>query len=275
MSPCSPMPRSRALLVTATLAITASVAAVVLPPIPGLTPAAQAQESALAEYYGEGVHAFHSHNVLRAEELFSYAIDGGLNDPRAYYFRGLVRWNSGREHEAEEDFRTAAILEAQGTSSHYVSRALTRIQGPARLAIEKARVEGRLHVQAAQASEADRRYSQPDAASQDALRAAPAPRTAPPLPGTQPPAPPLPLDNDTAKGEPVVQSPDALPDADVDPFADDPAPATPPPASGTAPATPADPFATPAGDDSDPFATPAGDDSDPFANGDPFGDSPF
>ncbi len=251
-------PQSRSLFFSASLAIAAGIGPAVAP-ILGWSPAAQAQESALAEFYGEGVHAFHSHNLLRADELLSFAIDGGLNDPRAYYFRGLARLSSGRGYEAEDDFRTGAALEAQGASSHYVSRALTRIQGPARLAIEKARVKGRLEVQTEQASEAERRYSQPDPAEQGALRATPTPRPAPPLPGTQPPPPPLPLDNDTATGQPVVQSPDALPDANADPFLDDDAPA----------ATPAPGAGTPAAD-RDPFDSP-GDSGDIFG-GDPFDD---
>lgn len=253
--------RSRSVVASAALAVVVGIGPS-LANVASWAPLAYSQESALAEFYGEGVHAFHSHNHLRAEELLSYAIDGGLNDPRAFYFRGLARLSSGREHEAQEDFRTGATLEAQGSSSHYVSRALTRIQGPARLTIEKARVEGRLHVQADQASDSQRRYSQQDAAGQDVLRAAPAPRPAPPLPGTQPAAP-LPLDNDTAKGSPVVKSPDALPDANTDPFADDMAPTT-TPAPGTTPApVPTDPFSAPAGDNSDPF------------DSNPFGDSPF
>lgn len=268
---------SRSLLVSAALAVAAVCGPGFVPGGNG-TSVAVAQDSVLTELYGEGVHAYHAHDVTRAYDLFTRAIDGGLNDPRAYYFRGLAAMDSGRSDEAEEDFRAGAAIEARGGAGGSVGRALTRVQGSTRMMIEKARTEGRLSVQAEIAADADRRYSGQQAVEAEVLQTPPTPRPRPAMPGVQPLAiPPAgsasPFDNDSAAGEPKVQSADALEDAMNDPFADDGAPAAAP--AGDAPAAdPTDPFgggAAPAA--ADPFgAPPAGGApaADPFG-GDPFG----
>lgn len=254
---------SRSLLVSAALAVAAVCGSGFVPGGNG-TSVAVAQDSVLTELYGEGVHAFHSHDLIRAYDLFTRAIDGGLNDPRAYYFRGLTAIGTGRSYEAEEDFRAGAEIEARNGTGGSVGRALTRVQGSSRMMIEKARTEGRLSAQAEMAADSDRRYSGQRAVEAEVLRTPPTPRPRPAMPGVQPsPVPaagaPSPFDNDSAAGQPKVQSADALEDAMVNPFADDGAPA---PAAGDAPAPgAADPFAAP----------PAG--GAPAA--DPFGADPF
>jgi hypothetical protein len=45
----------------------------------------------------------------------------------------------GRYFEAEEDFRTAATLEVEGTGTYDIGRALERIQGAERLCLERIR----------------------------------------------------------------------------------------------------------------------------------------
>jgi hypothetical protein len=266
---------SRSLLVPTALAVAAVFCSGIVPGGNG-TRVAVAQDSVLTELYGEGVHAFHARDLTRAYDLFTRAIDGGLNDPRAFYFRGLTAMESGRSYEAEEDFRAGAAIEARNGTGGSVGRALTRVQGSARMMIEKARTEGRLSAQAEMAADAARRYSGQQAIEAEVLQAPPTPRPRPAMPGVQPlPVPaagsPSPFDNDSAAGQPKVQSADVLEDAMVDPFADDGAPA--PAAPGDAPAAdPSDPFgggAAPAA--SDPFgAPPAG--GAPAA--DPFGAPP-
>ena len=263
---------SRSLLVSAALAVAAVCGSGFAPGSNGIS-IAVAQDSVLTELYGEGVHAYHAHDLTRAYDLFTRAIDGGLNDPRAYYFRGLTASSTGRSHEAEEDFRAGAAIEARGGAGGSVGRALTRVQGSTRMMIEKARTEGRLSVQAEMAADADRRYSGQQAVEPEVFRAPPTPRPRPAMPGVQPlPIPTAgsasPFDNDSAAGEAKVQSQDAL----GDPFADDGAPA-PAPAGDVPAADPTDPFGGSAPAANDPFATPPAGGApaaDPFG-GDPFG----
>lgn len=266
------------------LVVAGLIAAVVGTAVPGLPSAsnvALAQSGVLAELYGSGVHAYYSHDYPKAYESLSRAIEGGINDPRAYYFRGLTSMATGRPDEAEGDFHEGARIEALGTFGPAVGRALTRVQGAQRMQIERIRQQARLTYQEEAAAQAQRRYSEAQAAEAQVLRGQPRPRTAPPLPGRRPapvaPAPaapanvPSPFDDGAmAGGQPTVESPDALQDTLVDPFADD--VAAPPAAAGqpapAAPAAPADPFGAPAGGD-DPFGAPPADD-DPFGS-DPFG----
>jgi hypothetical protein len=263
---------SRSLLVSAALAVVAVCGSGVVPGGSG-TSVAVAQESVLTELYGEGVHAYYARDIVRAYDLLTRAIDGGLNDPRAYYFRGLAAMDSGRSAEAEEDFSAGAAIEARNGAGGSVGRALTRVQGSARMMIEKARIEGRLSAQSEMAADAQRRYSGQPAVEAEVLRAPPIPRPRPAMPGVEPlPVPaagaPSPFDNDSAAGEPTVQSKDALEDTMVDPFADDGAPAA-APADGDAPAAdPASPFGDAAPATDDPFATPP-------AAGAPAADDPF
>lgn len=265
---------SRSLLLSATLATAAVFGPGIVPDGLGARPA-MAQGTVLAELYGQGVHAYFAHDHFAAVDLLTRAIDGGMNDPRAYYFRGLTLNATGRLEEAEDDFRAGAAMEARGTMGPLVARSLTRVQGTTRLQIEEVRTKGRLDAAAEMAAAAEQRYSNQQQAEAAVLSAPPKPKTPPALPGRQPIPPavaePTPFENDAmATGQPKVETADVLEDALVDPFADD---ATAPAATPSAPAAgEADPFggAAPAGDD--PFgAPPAGDgDADPFG-GDPFG----
>ncbi len=250
-----------------------------VPGLPSASRVALAQSGVLAELYGSGVHAYYSHDYAKAYELLSRAIEGGVNDPRPYYFRGLTSLATGRPDEAEGDFHEGARIEALGTFGPAVGRALTRVQGVQRMQIERIRQQARLDYQAEAAARAQRRYSDAQAAEAQVLRSQPQPRTSPAIPSRRPapvaPAPaapanvPSPFDEGAmAGGEPQVESPDALEDTLVDPFADDTA-APPAAAPQTAnPAAPADPFAAP-DSGADPFAAPPAD-ADPFG-GDPFG----
>jgi tetratricopeptide (TPR) repeat protein len=94
----------------------------------------------LSRIYGSGVHAYHNRDYTQAHAKFSTAIDGGSMDPRAYYFRGLTYQKLGRAEQAQRDFARAADLELRdGDLADVVSRALTRVQGPGRHALETVR----------------------------------------------------------------------------------------------------------------------------------------
>jgi len=265
---------SRSLLVSAALALAAVVGPGMVPGGYGIRPAV-AQSPVLSELYGEGVHAYFAHDYIKAYDLLTRAIDGGLNDPRAYYYRGLTAITTGRSEEGEEDFRAGAAIEARNASGPSVGRALTRVQGTTRMMLERARTEGRLSAQTEMATETDRRYSDRRDAEANVLQAPPRPRTPPPVPGAQPLPVPAdtaasPFENDAAGGQPKVDARDVLEDAMVNPFADDGAPAA-------APGTPApaanDPFGGAAPAASDPFGAPPAAGDAPAA--DPFGADPF
>ena len=267
---------------------------------------AEAQNAILAEMYGRGVHAYYSGSHTDAYNLLSMAIHNGSQDPRAYYFRGIVAEAQGRAYEAESDWRRGAELEAAGGQNPAVGRSLARFQGSSRLKLEQIRQRARLDALALAAARSQARYGEIKAAQPTPTMPPAAPSvTAPPSSVTPPPTPdmggnPFAGDSGTvASGEPKVESDDAL-DGVMDPLAggdsaagdgagaatasSDPF-ATPADGGGAAAAD--DPFATPAGGGSapadDPFATPAAD--DPFAPSgdggamdDPFatdGDDPF
>ena len=104
-----------------------------------------AQDAVLSQMYGSGVHAFFSGDYGQAYEHLTAAADGGTDDPRCYYFRGLTFLQLGREEEAKLDFEQAAQLEAEDINKFYnVSRALERIQGSTRLGVERYRVKARM-----------------------------------------------------------------------------------------------------------------------------------
>jgi hypothetical protein len=104
------------------------------------------------EMYGAGVHAFFAGKLDLAQELFDEVINAGSQDPRVYYYRGLVQVASqcGMFEAGLGDFEQAAQLEVSGRTSANISKALTRIQGPTRIAIERLRMRARLAAKAMQ-----------------------------------------------------------------------------------------------------------------------------
>ncbi len=176
--------------------------------------AASAQEGALGDVYGRGVHAYFHGNYIAAFENLSAAISAGSKDPRAYYFRGLSALHLGRSPDAEGDFYTGAQLEmTQGDRFFDVSKSLERIQGSQRQLLEKYRIGARVQASRNQEQRRQQRYEQ--------IR-----RAAPPPPAPQPNAP-------------AGEAPPMTPPADMPPGA---------PGETPAPAAPAnpDPFAPPA-----------------------------
>lgn len=222
---------------------------------------ASAQNPVLAEMYGRGVHRYFAGDDDSAYRLLTMAIDNGSQDPRAYYFRGLVAWNSGRPEEARQDWEMGAQLESQGEYGLLIGRSLARVQGSERLELEEIRQMSRLKAQEDAQARAQARYQQMQEAEQQVLRQ-PNRNVAPPAPPAA--APPVvpdaavdPFADDAAAGEPEVQAEQAFSDPIQENAA---APAAPP--ATTAPAAGGDPFQTAPGDD---LFSPA-----PAAEGDPF-----
>lgn len=207
----------------ATIGMTAVCAAL-------LTTAAVAREDAiLAVAYGNGVHAYYAGDYQRSYEELSAAIDGGTQDPRAFYFRGLAALRLGRLDEADADFALGANAEAAGRGGWAVGRSLERIQGEPRLQLEKHRVRARMAAVQQRREAIVRHYSQLEAVRPDVQRS----RRPENLPG-------LPTPAGDASDEPADESIDvpAAPMAEED--AEEPAPK--PAAPAPKPAKGDDPF---------------------------------
>ena len=287
-----------------TILRTAAVACLALAATLTSSSSAWAQASVLTEIYGRGVHAYNAGQYVEAYDLLSKAIDNGLQDPRAYYFRGMVAQVTGRPEAAEADWRTGAQIEATRQLGPEIGRSLSPIQGPARLELEAIRRDERLEALINAEARSQARYGEIEAAQDRAARPRPANESpspgvpqaadapsqpaAPPRSVTPPPAPPVANDNpfadDVAGQEPTLESEDAL-DGALDAAPTPPAaPAADAPAGGDGlfggdaaggetPVFPGpasgggdDPFATPPADSADPFATPPADAADdPFA----------
>lgn len=198
----------------------------------------------LEQYYGRGVHAYFAGNVQLAEEHFNDVVNAGSQDPRVYYFRGLsqIQSQGGMIDAGMADFEQAAQREVAGKRSGDVAKALSRIQGPTRLAIENARAKARLAAKSQQFETIKNKFEQPGAAG-----AAVMPRT----PDAAVPA----IPNNASNANDPFASGAGMTGGE----------ATPMPAAGEAP--PANSLS--------PFENPAGEPAMPApANANPFGDDP-
>lgn len=227
----------------------------------------QAQHDALVELYGEGVHRYFCNDFTGADQILSQVVDGGSQDPRAHYFRGLARERAG--YGGEMDFENGARLEAEGKRVVDVGSALARIQGSLRTKIEKVRRDARIQVKQQQLMMEQTRQLMEQAVAPAAGSAAPSTAGTSPFPSESIPA------NDTGLTPRQPAQPEVGDTSD--PFKDDSAPATP---DATAPATsepatsepvtPADPFGAPPAGAADPFAPAPADGAAPAAGADPF-----
>lgn len=192
---------------------------------------ALAQADVLNELYGSGVHAYNSGAYREAYDDFSMALRSGSKDPRVYYYRGLAYLKLGRPQEARLDFKKAAALEMGDTDHFYpVSKSLERVQGQARVQIERARADARLVAYQAVERSRYERYQRIRKNEPNVLMA--------PEEATEIPTPPKPADEppeDAAEtkpeaeapepemtdDEPAVEMPAEKPEADEnDPFAE-------------------------------------------------------
>jgi hypothetical protein len=108
------------------------------------TAASRAEQAVFNQLYGNGVHAYFAGNYRQAYEQLTSAIQGGTQDPRAYYFRGLTYLKLGRPQEAAADFQRGAEWETKDVNQRFnVPRALERVQGEVRQQLETYRMEAR------------------------------------------------------------------------------------------------------------------------------------
>lgn len=225
---------------------------------------AQAQSEILSETYGRGVHAFNSGSYIDAYSFLSMAIDNGMKDPRAYYYRGIVAYTTGRQEEAQADWLMGAQLEAQGQSDPSIGRSLARVQGSIRIQLEKTRQTARLTALSNSIQRSNARYGE--------LGIQPKSTRPAPAVGLTPPAVPAAVaaDNpfaDDIAGQATIESDDAFSGAMEAAAAD--AAAAPAGAPGAAAdAGGADLFKD-GGGDASPFG--GSDDSNPFGGGDDAG----
>lgn len=102
----------------------------------------------LMELYGKGVHTYFRGDHTTGANILTEAISAGLQDPRAYYYRGLCNLSVLGIDSAIADFEEGARLEMLNRSSVDIGRSLERIQGHARAEIEKARSKAKLAARA-------------------------------------------------------------------------------------------------------------------------------
>jgi hypothetical protein len=204
-----------------------------------MAPAAVGQEAGLTDLYGNGVHAYFAGQPQQALETLTQAIDAGSQDPRVFYYRGLVWLAMNSPQAAEEDFARGAALEAGDAGGLFrVDWALERIQGRTRMIIERHRTAARLEA-LRRLGEERARYNQEieSARPEVTVPASPPPaRPAVPLeapvqPGAPPqPAPDQPAPNNAAPQDPLnapQQNPPAKPQPDAKPAQPAPAQADP------------------------------------------------
>lgn len=222
---------------TSTIAGAASIGACAVAAALIMTSAVAREDGILAVAYGNGVHAYYSGDYQRSYDELSTTIEGGTQDPRAFYFRGLAALKLGRLDEAEADFALGANAEAAGRGNWPVGRSLERIQGEPRLQLEKHRVRARMTALQQRREAIVRHYSQVEAARPDAQRSR-RPESLPgiPTPGdasaadateepaTSPAAPPAApmVEEDDAPAVEKPPAPTPKPGKTDDPFGDDP-----------------------------------------------------
>jgi hypothetical protein len=231
--------------------------------------AAGAQDADLAgRLYAEGVQAYFAGRSAEADAYLSRAIAANRNDPRPHYFRALGRLRQGRQAEARADMQAGAELEARLPYRFDIGKTLQRVQGPARLALERyrdsARVKAGMTPPAGPLKLPDaavlrerrvvpldefaqpgvpRAFAVPDTAPIATTPAAPPAAQPPASPAATPPAAPSPFDDEAAA------KPSADASATKAPPADKPAAAPPSSAPAPIPPQPAPPAKQPDGED--------------------------
>ncbi len=134
-------------------------------------PRAMAQEAVLTEFYGSGVHHYFAGNMAAAIADLTVAIQGRTKDPRAYYFRALAEMRLGQQDRAAADLQTGAQLETADVNQFYpVGKALERVQGSARMSIERYRTVARAEAFERQQRRDINRYEQQRRAEAEVLR---------------------------------------------------------------------------------------------------------
>jgi hypothetical protein len=106
---------------------------------------ARAQEMPTgAALYDQGVEAYFDGRSAEADSCFSRAIAANSSDPRAYYFRSIIRLRQGRGTEGRADMQKGADLESRQPRRYDIGKSLERVQGPSRLVLEQYRDNARM-----------------------------------------------------------------------------------------------------------------------------------
>jgi len=193
----------------------------------------------LDEMYGQAVHSYFRGDATHAEELLNEVISAGSQDPRVYFFRGLCQSYSSYA-SGVPDFEKGAQLEIDGKKVVNVGKSLERIQGVARVEIEKVRSRARLASRARVLELQRTRYEEMQRNGGASGGIFVPPRIKDPAPAPSALAPNDPFNSGMTKGDPTVLPSDSKTVPSDDPL-DDAMPIDPAPDAGT---TDTDPFGT-------------------------------
>lgn len=109
---------------------------------PGLEGAAEPVQNNFLEaerFFSSGLTLYFNKNFSAAEKAFLAAVENERQDARYHYYLGLARL-AQQKPEAVESFEYASMKERQGKPSRAaVSKSLERVQGPARLELNRYR----------------------------------------------------------------------------------------------------------------------------------------
>ena len=117
--------------------------------------AAVAADPSPEKLLSEAISSWRAGDLPAAREQLSSIIDSGSDDPRIFYYRGIL--DEQFRGNGDADFASAAKLEAETSAARVVNRALEKTQGPLRARIEKFRLNARIDLKADK--EAARRYA--------------------------------------------------------------------------------------------------------------------
>lgn len=89
--------------------------------------------------YATAVSAYFAKDYALADSLLTQLVERGSEDPRVFYYRGLAANATGQAAKAQADYEAGALLEAAGRGRVDIDRALEKVQGAERLAIQQQR----------------------------------------------------------------------------------------------------------------------------------------
>ena len=93
------------------------------------------------DLFNAAISTWRSGDLPTARQQLTTLIDGKTEDPRVYYYRGILAEQLGENGDA--DFKAAAKMEANSSASTSVNRSLEKTQGLLRRRIEKFRADAR------------------------------------------------------------------------------------------------------------------------------------
>ena len=109
-------------------------------------PLAYGAGSSPEDLFNAAISTWRSGDLLSAREQLTALIDSKTEDPRVFYYRGILAEQLGENGDA--DFKVAAKLETKSSASTSVNRSLEKTQGVLRRRIEKFRADARNAIKA-------------------------------------------------------------------------------------------------------------------------------